>query len=164
METSRVLNHSPSLFDAPGTEYPKRKLRIIRSMKDAEQLYSLTEHYVPRCHQYVKLVRHVLTALKQFVLTCLEDVKLHEDVYKVVSCLVCRHYDFDLDKTLYFFTAGRYEFSNKGCDMFIESLARLNYFIQVCNYSAPVGVQRIVTNPSVCASVCPRAYIHLYSP
>jgi len=42
-----------------------------------------------------------------------------------------RHYDFDLDKTLYFFTAGRYEFSNKGCDMFIESLARLNYFLQV---------------------------------
>lgn len=40
------------------------------------------------------------------------------------------HYDFDLDKTLYFFTAGRYEFGNKGCDMFIESLARLNYFLR----------------------------------
>eukprot|EP00124_Ichthyophonus_hoferi_P004004 Ihof_evm1s394 gene=Ihof_evmTU1s394 len=36
------------------------------------------------------------------------------------------HLNFDLDKTLYFFTAGRYEFTNKGCDMFIESLARLN--------------------------------------
>ncbi|CAF3341758.1 unnamed protein product [Rotaria socialis] len=39
------------------------------------------------------------------------------------------HYDFDLDKTLYFFTAGRYEFTNKGADMFIESLARLNYML-----------------------------------
>merc|ERR1719510_2562020 len=37
------------------------------------------------------------------------------------------HFDFDLDKTLYFFTAGRYEFGNKGADIFIESLARLNY-------------------------------------
>jgi glycogen(starch) synthase len=37
------------------------------------------------------------------------------------------HYDFDIDKTLYLFSAGRYEFSNKGCDMFIESLARLNH-------------------------------------
>lgn len=37
------------------------------------------------------------------------------------------HYDFDLDKTLYIFSAGRYEFSNKGVDMFIESLARLNH-------------------------------------
>lgn len=41
------------------------------------------------------------------------------------------HYDFDLDKTLYFFIAGRYEFSNKGADMFIESLARLNHYLQV---------------------------------
>ncbi|KAK4992171.1 glycogen synthase isoform 1 [Elasticomyces elasticus] len=37
------------------------------------------------------------------------------------------HNDFDLDKTLYFFTAGRYEYRNKGVDMFIESLARLNH-------------------------------------
>lgn len=37
------------------------------------------------------------------------------------------HYDFDLENTLYFFIAGRYEFRNKGADMFIESLARLNY-------------------------------------
>ena len=42
-----------------------------------------------------------------------------------------RHYDFDLDKTLYFFIAGRYEFSNKGADMFIESLARLNHSLKV---------------------------------
>lgn len=49
------------------------------------------------------------------------------------DCLIdwFRHYDFDLDKTLYFFTAGRYEFTNKGCDMFIEALARLNYFLKV---------------------------------
>ncbi|KAF8425488.1 glycogen synthase [Tirmania nivea] len=37
------------------------------------------------------------------------------------------HNDFDLDNTLYFFTAGRYEYRNKGVDMFIESLARLNH-------------------------------------
>ncbi|EIW65140.1 glycogen synthase [Trametes versicolor FP-101664 SS1] len=37
------------------------------------------------------------------------------------------HYDFDLDNTLYMFTAGRYEYRNKGVDIFIESLARLNF-------------------------------------
>ncbi|KXS95357.1 hypothetical protein AC578_8286 [Pseudocercospora eumusae] len=37
------------------------------------------------------------------------------------------HNDFDPEKTLYFFTAGRYEYRNKGVDMFIESLARLNH-------------------------------------
>ncbi len=36
------------------------------------------------------------------------------------------HYDFDLDNTLYFFTSGRYEYHNKGVDMYIEALYRLN--------------------------------------
>ncbi|KAL1501364.1 hypothetical protein ABEB36_006696 [Hypothenemus hampei] len=40
------------------------------------------------------------------------------------------HYDFDLDKTLYFFIAGRYEFGNKGADIFIEALARLNHYLK----------------------------------
>ena len=36
-------------------------------------------------------------------------------------------YNFDLDKTLYFFTSGRYEYRNKGMDLTIEALARLNW-------------------------------------
>ncbi|MBI1369646.1 MAG: glycosyltransferase [Planctomycetes bacterium] len=36
-------------------------------------------------------------------------------------------YAFDLDKTLYFFTSGRYEYRNKGFDMTLEALARLNW-------------------------------------
>lgn len=40
------------------------------------------------------------------------------------------HYDFDLENTIYIFTAGRYEFRNKGVDMFLESLARLNHRLQ----------------------------------
>ena len=48
-----------------------------------------------------------------------------------LCCLYFRHYDFDLDKTLYVFSAGRYEFSNKGADLFLESLARLNHFLKV---------------------------------
>ena len=41
------------------------------------------------------------------------------------------HNDFDLENTLYFFTAGRYEYRNKGVDMFIESLARLNHRLKI---------------------------------
>ncbi|GMM37392.1 glycogen (starch) synthase [Saccharomycopsis crataegensis] len=36
-------------------------------------------------------------------------------------------YDFDLENTLYFFIAGRYEYRNKGVDVYIEALARLNH-------------------------------------
>ncbi|KAK9466081.1 glycogen synthase [Lipomyces arxii] len=48
------------------------------------------------------------------------------------------HYDFDLDNTLYFFTAGRYEYRNKGVDMFIESLARLNHRLKTENSNKTV--------------------------
>uniref|UniRef100_A0A8D3DS59 Glycogen [starch] synthase n=1 Tax=Scophthalmus maximus TaxID=52904 RepID=A0A8D3DS59_SCOMX len=43
------------------------------------------------------------------------------------------HLDFNLEKTLFFFIAGRYEFSNKGADIFLESLSRLNYMLRVRN-------------------------------
>lgn len=36
-----------------------------------------------------------------------------------------------MDKTVFFFIAGRYEFSNKGADVFLEALARLNYLLRV---------------------------------
>ncbi|XP_074022133.1 glycogen [starch] synthase, liver isoform X2 [Numenius arquata] len=41
------------------------------------------------------------------------------------------HLDFSLEKTLFFFIAGRYEFSNKGADMFLEALSRLNFLLRV---------------------------------
>ncbi|MDH5610609.1 MAG: glycosyltransferase, partial [Cyclobacteriaceae bacterium] len=36
-------------------------------------------------------------------------------------------YTFDLNKTMYFFTSGRYEYLNKGYDLTLEALARLNH-------------------------------------
>ncbi|KAK2733476.1 glycogen synthase isoform 1 [Onygenales sp. PD_40] len=48
------------------------------------------------------------------------------------------HNDFDLDNTLYFFTAGRYEYRNKGVDMFIESLARLNHRLKAAGSNTTV--------------------------
>ncbi|XP_018590392.1 glycogen [starch] synthase, muscle-like isoform X2 [Scleropages formosus] len=41
------------------------------------------------------------------------------------------HLDFNLDKSVFLFIAGRYEFSNKGADVFLEALARLNYLLRV---------------------------------
>jgi glycogen(starch) synthase len=35
-------------------------------------------------------------------------------------------YSFDLDKTIYLFTSGRYEYKNKGFDLTIEALSKLN--------------------------------------
>ena len=60
-----------------------------------------------------------------------EFQNLHQQAKEKISDFVRGHFygynDFDPENTLYFFTAGRYEYRNKGVDMFIESLARLNH-------------------------------------
>lgn len=62
--------------------------------------------------------------------TLLDPFESHKCGLKI-SVLSDSHLDFNLEKTLFFFIAGRYEFSNKGADLFIESLSRLNYLLRV---------------------------------
>jgi glycogen synthase len=55
----------------------------------------------------------------------------HLEAKKKIHSFTMSHffssYNFDLDKTLYFFTSGRYEYLNKGYDLTLEALARLNH-------------------------------------
>lgn len=53
-------------------------------------------------------------------------------------------YSFDLDRTLIIFTSGRYEYRNKGMDIFIESLYHLNQRLKELPES-PTVVAFIVT-------------------
>lgn len=59
-----------------------------------------------------------------------EQQQAHADYKDRIHQFVMGHffpsYSFDLDKTLYFFTSGRYEPRNKGFDVCLESMARLN--------------------------------------
>jgi len=56
---------------------------------------------------------------------------LHKQNKDKISEFVRGHfygsYDFDLENTLYFFTAGRREYRNKGVDLMVEALADLNF-------------------------------------
>lgn len=62
-----------------------------------------------------------------------EFQNLHRTYKERIHAFVQGHffgsYSFDLDRTLYFFTAGRYEYHNKGIDLFIEALSRLNHHL-----------------------------------
>jgi len=49
-----------------------------------------------------------------------------EKIHEFVMAHFFPSYSFDLDNTIYFFTSGRYEYRNKGMDLFIEALYRLN--------------------------------------
>jgi len=58
-------------------------------------------------------------------------------------------YTFDLDRTVYLFTSGRYEYRNKGMDLFLEALARLNHRLRTEVENPPTVVAFIVTKAMV---------------
>jgi glycogen(starch) synthase len=70
---------------------------------------------------------------------------LHQQAKSKIEQFVRGHFhgmlDFNLDKTLYFFLAGRYEYRNKGADMYIEvrALARLLAFIRPPGATSPAA-------------------------
>jgi glycogen(starch) synthase len=64
-----------------------------------------------------------------------EFQNLHAHYKKRIHEFVMGHffpsYDFDLEHTVYTFISGRYEFHNKGIDLFLDSLARLNFRLKM---------------------------------
>lgn len=60
-----------------------------------------------------------------------EVQNLHHKYKEQINHFVMGHffqsYAFDLNNVLYFFTSGRFEYKNKGYDLTLEALARLNY-------------------------------------
>ena len=74
--------------------------------------------------------------------------KYKERIHEFVMGHFFPSYSFDLDNTLYLVTSGRYEYRNKGMDMFIEALWRLNQRLKdVVN--APTVVGFIITKAQV---------------
>ncbi|MEO9806286.1 MAG: glycosyltransferase [Reichenbachiella sp.] len=63
-----------------------------------------------------------------------EVQNLHHTYKERIEHFVMGHffqsYTFDLKNTLYFFTSGRFEYKNKGYDLTLEALARLNHMMK----------------------------------
>ncbi|MEO8474401.1 MAG: glycosyltransferase [Chryseolinea sp.] len=55
-----------------------------------------------------------------------QHVQYKEEIHRFIMAHFFQSYSFDLDRTLYFFTSGRYEFRNKGFDVAIDALSKLN--------------------------------------
>ncbi len=76
---------------------------------------------------------------------------LHSQYKQRIHDFVMGHffpsYTFDLDHTIYLFTSGRYEYRNKGMDLFLESLWRLNE-----------RLKEIVNPPTVIAFIITKAW------
>lgn len=59
-----------------------------------------------------------------------QHLQFKEKIHDFVMGHFFQSYSFDLDNTIYFFTSGRYEYQNKGYDLTLEALARLNWRMQ----------------------------------
>jgi len=80
-----------------------------------------------------------------------EFQNLHKEYKDKINQFIIGHffqsYKFDLDKTLYFFTSGRYEYRNKGFDMTLEALARLNWKMREANMDMTVVMFFVTKQP-----------------
>jgi glycogen synthase len=73
--------------------------------------------------------------------------KFKEKINQFVMGHFFQSYSWDLDNTLYFFTSGRYEFKNKGYDLTLEALRRLNFKIVKNGIDTTVVMFLITKNP-----------------
>jgi glycogen(starch) synthase len=74
-------------------------------------------------------------------------VQYKEKIHEFVMGHFFQSYSFDLEKTLYFFTSGRFEFSNKGYDITLEALARLNHRMRENNMDTTVVMFMVTRQP-----------------
>jgi glycogen(starch) synthase len=74
-------------------------------------------------------------------------VKFKQKINQFVMGHFFQSYSWDLDNTLYFFTSGRYEFKNKGYDLTLEALKRLNFKLVKNNVDTRVIMFIITRNP-----------------
>ena len=76
---------------------------------------------------------------------------LHNEYKRQIHDVTIGHffpsYSFDLDDTLYFFTSGRYEYRNKGMDLTLEALARLNWRMRQAGSTKTVVTFLITRRP-----------------
>ena len=81
-----------------------------------------------------------------------EQQNMHGQFKERVHQFVMGHffpsYSFDLDKTLYFFTSGRYEPRNKGFDLCLEAMARLNLELKAHNVDKTVVFFIVTSKPT----------------
>jgi len=80
-----------------------------------------------------------------------ESENLHKVYKEKIHQFVTGHffpsYSFNLDRTLYVFTSGRYEYRNKGFDLTLEALARLNYLLKQAGLDITVVMFLISRKP-----------------
>jgi glycogen synthase len=118
-------------------------------------LTTVSEVTARECKQFFSRTPDLITPnglnIKRFV-AFHEVQNLHGRYKDVIHQFVMGHFfnssPFNLDKTLYFFTSGRYEFRNKGFDITLEALEQLNIMMKEAKMDTTVVMFFITKRPS----------------
>jgi glycogen synthase len=105
----RAAAHASTVFTTVSDVTSIEAEKLLGRTPDAILPNGLNIHRFAALHEFQNLHRHYKERINQFVMGHFFP-----------------SYTFDLDRTLYFFTSGRYEYRNKGMDLYIEALHRLN--------------------------------------
>ncbi len=67
-----------------------------------------------------------------------DKVMLRERLIEFIRAYFLPYYFLDLSDHVVLFTSGRYEFTNKGFDLFIDAIAELNNRLKAINFTKPI--------------------------
>ena len=87
----------------------------------------------------------LLNGLDTSLFPTFEEISVKHRTYRAVtreflSYYFFPYYSFDLENSLNFFIVGRFEYANKGLDILIEALARLNTHLKKKKYKKTINV------------------------
>ncbi|AXE21903.1 glycogen synthase (plasmid) [Runella rosea] len=129
---------------------------IIERMaaQSAGTFTTISEITSQECIHFLGRVPDLITPngikLEKFPLFKLENLHLQyrKHIHKFIMGHFFPSYSFDLNKTIYFFTSGRFEYKNKGFDITLEALSLLNTKMKQARMDTTV-VMFIITNQKV---------------
>jgi len=105
----RAAAHAATVFTTVSKVTAVEAARLLGRVPDVVLPNGLNIQRFAALHEFQNLHRHYKERIHEFVMGHFFP-----------------SYTFDLDRTIYIFTSGRYEYLNKGMDVFIEALHGLN--------------------------------------
>jgi glycogen(starch) synthase len=108
-QIEKAAAHASTVFTTVSEVTAREAEQLLQRRPDAILPNGLSIHRFAALHEFQNLHRQYKERIHEFVMGHFFP-----------------SYTFDLDRTIYLVTSGRYEYRNKGLDLFIESMAKLN--------------------------------------
>ncbi len=129
------LSKNASVPDGKAYEYKCEAKHLLEkaTAHNAHVFTSVSETIIPECHYILGRKPDVIlpNGLNMNRFPLMENlssmhIHLRNKIRRFVMSYFSPYYDFDPKDTLFVFLSGRMEFHNKGIDLFLDSLGRLN--------------------------------------